>query len=165
MNNTKAIFLDIDGVLNSYGKDSKSKCENYAGVDKNKVKRLAEIVQKTNAILVLTSTWKVGWEKTTNKINKPIASYHVKYLNNHLKKKGNLIITDKTKERNLACRGMGIKAYLVEHPEIINWVVLDDEIFEDFSKYNILPHLIKINPEYGLTKKDADAAITMLNNL
>ena len=58
---------------------------------------------------------------------------------------------------------MGIKLYLTVHPEITNWIVLDDEIFIDFKQENILPHLIKTNPKYGLTDNDVKMAIDMLN--
>jgi len=81
-----------------------------------------------------------------------------------LKKKGNLIITDKTKEKNPNRRGMGIKTYLILHPEITNWIVLDDEIFPDYQEYNILPYLIKTDSLIGLTDENAATAIQMLNN-
>ena len=166
---TKAIFLDIDGVLNSYGENSKSKCGNYVGIDKDKVKRLAKIVQETDAILILTSSWKMGWEPkrkyTVYKygIYEPATNYHAKYLDNHLKKKGKLVLTDKTRERNLAERGNGIKAYLTQHPEITDWIVLDDEIFADFDEEEIIPHLILTDPDLGLTDTDAAEAIKILN--
>ena len=167
--NVKAIFLDIDGVLNANGNTkatrSKSRCGQLLGIDKDKVKRLAKIVNNTNAILILISTWKVGWQPHRNyTIREDFSNYHAKYLDNHLKKKGNLIITDKTKEKNLERRGMGIKSYLVLHPEITDWIVLDDEIFSDYQEYNILPHLIKTDASIGLTDENAAAAIQMLNN-
>lgn len=169
----KAIFLDIDGVLNAYGTDkenrSKSRCGNYIGIDKDKVKRLSKIVQETDAILILSSSWKIGWEPkgryTLDRydIYGSTINYHAKYLDNHLKKKGKLVLTDKTKERNLFYRGMGIKAYLSAHPEITDWIVLDDEIFIDFKEQGIMPHLVKTDSIWGLTDDDAEAAIKMLN--
>lgn len=169
INNTKAIFLDIDGVLNCY--NSKSRCGNCLGIDKDKTQILSKIVKTTSADLILTSSWKIGWEPYPHykQLERQgiydfyISWSHAKYLNNHLKNKGNLTCKDKTRETDLRNRGQGIKEYLDLHPEYTKWIVLDDEIFEDYSKYNILPHLIKTNPEYGLTEKDADAAITILN--
>lgn len=90
------------------------------------------------------------------------SNYHAKYLDNHLKKKGKLVLKDKTRERNLNQRGMGIKTYLAHHPEITNWIVIDDEIFYDFEHYKIFSHLIKTDPQFGLTDADATAAIMML---
>lgn len=168
----KAIFLDIDGVLNGYGIDeehrSKSRCGAFTGIDKDKTQRLAKIVRKTDAILILTSSWKIGWEPKGNytvektDIYSYSSNYHAKYLDNHLKKKGKLVITDKTRERNLNYRGMGIKEYLLRHPEITEWIVLDDEIFPDYYERKIMPHLLQTNPNWGLTDEDADVAIKML---
>lgn len=158
----KAIFLDIDGVLNC--SSSKSKCGGYLGIDKARVKILAEIVEATEADLILTSSWKVGWEPGRNySIHEDSIHIHAKYLDTHLKKKSGLICKDKTRERNLAERGMGIKSYLLLHPEYTEWIVIDDEIFGDYASRRILPHLIKTNPEKGLTRRDAEAAIKMLN--
>ena len=173
MTPVKAIFLDIDGVLNCFNTDkrirSKSRCGSFIGIDKDKTQRLATIVKETGAILILTSSWKIGWEPKGNytvdkyDIYEEATNYHAKYLDNHLKKKGKLIITDKTRERNLNQRGMGIKAYLAQHPEIKDWIVIDDEVFYDFKHYKILPHLIHTDLQFGLTDADATAAIMMLN--
>lgn len=155
-----------DGVLNCYGTDkktrSKSRCGSYIGIDKDKTQRLARIVKETNAILVLSSSWKIGWEPNGKYKKEGVFSYHAKYLDNHLKKKGNLILNNKTRERNLNERGMGIKAYLMLHSEITNWIVLDDEIFFDFYTYGIMSHLVKTDPLTGLTDECAEAAIKML---
>lgn len=57
---------------------------------------------------------------------------------------------------------MGIKVYLTQHPEITNWIVLDDEIFPDFKEQDILPHLLQPNYLYGLIDNDVEIAIKML---
>ena len=164
----KAIFLDIDGVLNNSHNNpkfrSKSHCGIYTGIDKDKVKRLAKIVQETGADLILISTWKVGWEKKgiyPKEYHYKICDAHAKYLDNHLQKKGKLFIKDKTRERNLAQRGTGIKSFLTLHPEYTEWIVLDDELFPDYDK-KILKHLVKTNGQWGLQDDDADVAIKML---
>ena len=173
MTPVKAIFLDIDGVLNCFNADkrirSKSRCGNFLGIDKDKTQRLATIVKETNAVLILTSSWKVGWEPKGNytvdkyDIYEEATNYHAKYLDNHLKKKGKLVITDKTRERNLNQRGAGINTYLTQHPEIKNWIVIDDEVFYDFGRNKIFPHLIHVDSQFGLTDAEATAAIMMLN--
>ena len=65
----KIIFLDIDGVLNYRGCKSKSPSGCY-GIEQDKVKLLKNIVEQTNAKLVLTSTWKTDWYKT-NRLLRP----------------------------------------------------------------------------------------------
>lgn len=162
----KAIFLDIDGVLNNFNTDpqfkSKSCCHGYIGIDKDKIKRLAKIVNETNAILILISSWKEGWEPNRNYDASLFP--HAKYLDNHLKYRGNLIITDKTKDSNKPFRrGETIYNYLKDHPEITSWIVLDDEIFKDYNQYNIYTHLLLTDSNYGLTDKDVEHAIKKLN--
>ena len=55
----KVIFLDIDGVLNEKG-------DEYAKgvkIDMNMVKRLGRIVEETDADVVLSSSWKQGYNR------------------------------------------------------------------------------------------------------
>lgn len=156
---SKIIFLDIDGVLNC--DTSKSRCGRYIGIDRDKTQRLARIVKETNAAIVLTSTWKEGW--------KPMRQYdaeeypHAKYLDKHLYKKGDgLYCIDKTREKWPNARGMGIKAWLAVHPEVTDWIVLDDIYFPDFARFDIDGHLILTSPKDGLTEECVQVAIDML---
>lgn len=55
------IFLDIDGVLNS--QETEERCNGVIGIDSDKVARLAKIVTSNNAILLLTSSWRLHWWK------------------------------------------------------------------------------------------------------
>ena len=161
----KIIFLDVDGVLNCYS--SKSYCrDDYAGiitgVDSDKIKRLAKIVSATNAKIVLSSDWRMGWRKSYT-LQKPS---HCKYLDNHLKKKGNLTIEDKTPSINGGWdRGAEIIAYLKSHRDIDSYVVLDDVFFDDFSNKEIKEHLVLTNREVGLTDDDVKSAIEILNGV
>lgn len=158
----KVIFLDIDGVLNC--STSKSFCHDdlcgiIHGIDSDKVKRLAKIVEATNAKIVLSSDWRVGWEKyyLTRKPS------HAKYLDNHLKKKGNITIFDKTPLSHSGYwRGEEILTYLRSHPDITNYVILDDTFFEDFSIKEIEEHLVLTDYIVGLSDADVDRAINIL---
>ena len=86
----KVVFLDIDGVLNE--EKSRSRCCGYLGIDDKKVENLALIIKKTNAAIVLISTWKDDWRKT----DKSHQGIMANYLDRKLKKQG-LVILDKTK--------------------------------------------------------------------
>lgn len=71
------IFLDIDGVLNGYGfwnmlgwkisnifhiqRLYKKYARDPFGIHKEKVKRLAKIIKKTNAKVVISSSWRIFW--------------------------------------------------------------------------------------------------------
>jgi hypothetical protein len=158
----KAIFLDVDGVLNC--STSKSYCHDdicgvITGIDSDKVKRLARIVEATDAKIILSSDWKVGWEKRYI-TRKPS---HAKYLDNHLYKKGKLIISDKTPNTHGGYwRGEEILTYLRSHPDITDYVILDDTFFEDFSTKEIEEHLVLTNYKLGLTDADVTRAIRIL---
>lgn len=154
------IFLDIDGVLN--GAFSFSQCHNWVGIDKDKVQRLVKIVDYTNAKLVLISTWKLGWEPFGRYDRRDPKLHHAKYLDNHLMKKGKLRCIDKTREKNSLYRGAGIREWLNRHPDVENWVVLDDEIFMDYQENGIINHLVCVDSCYGLTDEDVENAICVL---
>ena len=159
----KVIFLDIDGVLNCA--TSRSRCIDDVcgvihGIDSDKVKRLAKIVEATGAQIVLSSDWKDGWSKYYTS-QKPS---HAKYLDNHLYKKGKLIIKDKTPNTNKGTwfRGEEILTYLRTHQDIENYVILDDTFFDDFANKEIEEHLVLTNWEVGLTDDNVNDAIKIL---
>jgi len=155
----KIIFLDIDGVLNC--NESKSRCGGFIGIDDSKVKCLAEIVKETDAKIVLCSSWKSDWER----INKSEQGQPGNYLDKKLRKE-KLYVLDKTSD-NGENRGEGIHNWIQAHSNIESWVVLDDEVFSDYEKFNIMPHLIKTNfyaIQGGLLYKHVDHAIKILNN-
>lgn len=159
----KAIFLDVDGVLNC--STSKSYCHDdicgvITGIDSDKVKRLAKIVEATGAEIVLSSDWKDGWSKYYTS-SKPS---HAKYLDNHLYKKGRLTIKDKTPSTSKGSwyRGEEILTYLKSHLDITDYVILDDTFFEDFSIKEIKEHLVLTNHKLGLTDGDVEKAIRIL---
>lgn len=159
----KVIFLDIDGVLNC--RTSKSYCHDdicgvITGIDSDKVRRLAKIVEATGAEIVLSSDWKDGWSKYYTS-SKPS---HAKYLDNHLYKKGRLTIKDKTPNTSNGSwyRGDEILTYLRSHQDITDYVILDDTFFEDFSTKEIEEHLVLTGYKVGLTDADVEKAIRIL---
>lgn len=133
--NKTVIFLDVDGVLN-YGSCKESVTPNIIGIDSDKVKLLADIVQAVNGIIVLTSTWQAGWEQDESECD-----VYAKYLNKKIAEFG-LKITSKTDVYGWD-RGAGIICWLENNPGYDKWIVIDDEIFPDYKKYGITAHLIK----------------------
>ena len=159
----KVIFLDIDGVLNCA--TSKSYCVEddgrvIKGIDSDKVKQLAKIVEATDAQIILSSDWKDGWNKYYTG-QKPS---HVKYLDNHLYKKGKLIIKDKTPDTNKGSwfRGEEILMYLRIHPDIDNYVIIDDTFFDDFIIKEIEEFLVLTNRKVGVFDGNVDDVIKIL---
>ena len=150
----KIIFLDVDGILNS--NDTEDVFRGLIGLDYSGIKLLREIVDATKAEIVLVSTWKLGWHKDKSR-NSMLANY----LDTRLAEEG-LTIIDKT-GGHMNLRGHGIIDWLSEHPTD-SWIVLDDEIFEDYEECGILPHLVKTSfYDGGLKDKHVEMAINLLN--
>ena len=60
-NSIKIVFLDVDGVLNSlnYTPVQDVKCvDDLYVIEEEKIKLLKEIIIKTNAKIVISSTWR-----------------------------------------------------------------------------------------------------------
>ena len=79
-----------------------------------------------------------------------------------VEKEFNITIFDKTNDC-IYNRGEGIKKYLYYHPEITNWVVIDDIIFDDYDD-EISERFVHTDQCYGLTFKQALKTIEILNN-
>ena len=149
----KVIFLDVDGVLNYEG--CTFSCGRYVGVDPAKIKLLNHIVDETNAIIVLTSTWKMDWEPILKDQQTPLGNYLDREL-----RKGGLKIRDKTWDYPPA-RGEGIKRWIKERP-VESFVILDDCVF-DYEREGITDRFVHTRWKDGLTEEDAQKAITILN--
>lgn len=117
-----AVFLDVDGVLNTRTTVERTP-DFHTGIDDARVAVLAKAVRKYgNADIVLSSDWKDMKEDEDDFC----------YLVSKLGKKG-LTLAGKTTD-HYNNRGEGILKYLELHPEIDEFVILDDNKF-DFRDY------------------------------
>ena len=160
-NRIKLIFLDVDGVLNSHS--TEDVVDGYIGIDDKKVKLLKEIVDETDANIVLVSSWKQWWFKED--ISKDIQDAFANHLDKKLKEAG-LTIFDKTMDKNSTRRGHGIIRYIdgLSKDGIIvdKYVILDDETW-DYSQEHIANHLVQTSfYKNGLEKKHVRKAIEKL---
>lgn len=169
---TKYIFLDIDGVLNSEHTLNKS-CENMdqkiaSIISDQLVKNLSYLVKKTDAKIILSSSWRVYFNENTKKSINLFALILLAALDKH-----NLELNDMTpfvKGQFSNERGLEIKTY-VEKNNITNYVVIDDEEFSDFKTHLDMSRFIQTTfgdentsiEEEGLNKKVAKKAIEILN--
>ena len=125
--NKFVVFLDVDGVLNTLSTAESAPSGKY-GIDFARVAVLSRAIKadKRNvADIVLTSDWK------------DLGANHKDYI----------YLVEKLKEYKLEIsghtdggkidRGAGIIRYLEAHPEIKEYVILDDDRF-DFRRYNNL---------------------------
>ena len=169
---TKYIFLDIDGVLNSEHTLNKS-CENMdqkiaSIISDQLVKNLSYLVKKTDAKIILSSSWRVYFNENTKKPINLFAMILLAALNKH-----NLKLHDMTpfvKGPYSSERGLEIKTFIDKH-NIEDYVVIDDEEFSDFSTHLDMSRFIQttfgdehtIIENEGLNKKVAKKAIEILN--
>ena len=144
-----------DGVLNSIDSEDRFHC--FIGLDYSGIKLLKEIVDATGAEIVLVSTWKLSWEKNNNSRPDSLGDY----LDKRLTEEG-LVIMDKT-GGSMSERGHGIVEWLSEY-QVDSWIVLDDEIFDDYEGCGVMPYLVKTDfYDGGLKEKHVEMAIKMLN--
>lgn len=151
----KVIFLDIDGVLNC--KNSKSSCYGLMGIDNKKVELLKSIIDKSNAKIVLISSWRTGWEK----IHKGQQNYMADYLDRKLKRYG-LCITDKTDDY-IAMRGEAVIKWL-DGKNIEAYAIIDDEIW-DYENCGLTGRLVKTDfsdDNGGLNESKVNEVIKIL---
>jgi len=168
----KVIFLDIDGVLNNENtfikkyKEFSSTGKIIPEIDMQMVMRLKQIVNATGAVIVLSSSWKLGWD-----INFTKCSQHCKDLI-LIFSEYNLKIFDKTPNIEHGNRQREIKEWLKNHPETEKFVILDDEttflmdfVGKQLVKTSILPDgvmLTNMKDTTGLQEKHVKEAIKIL---
>lgn len=139
----KVIFLDIDGVLNTqntfveihneWKKTNKRRIE----IDSFRVEILSYIVKKTDAKIVLSSTWRFGF-KHQNGVLIP-ATKRAEELTNIFKKYG-LKIYDITMRDSNGIRQNEIYMWLKNRNDIESFIVIDDDIYDllDFKNKELI---------------------------
>lgn len=155
----KIIFLDIDGVLNSAR--TQETFRDYVFVSDDKVMLLKELVEQTDAKIVLSSSWREGWalkDKYPKCRHVDVELYEAlcdKLAQYDLK------LFDYTGKGRM--RGLEIDEWLKrEHDEKIeSFVILDDMDETDFWPHS--SHLVQTDISKGLTKKCVEMAIKKLN--
>ncbi len=153
----KIIFLDIDGVLNNLNHFKKINMgkASYTSVDKNCVKYLNYILDEDTQV-VISSTWRLGDDSVYDICKKSlsdagfIGNIHKDWRTKWLFKEDGIIPLP---------RGNEILEWLSRHPEITNFVCLDDD--DDFTKEC---NLVKTCSNAGLTFIDALKAKAVLGD-
>ncbi len=149
----KVIFLDFDGVLNST-KDDRVNNKTHVIINADKLAMLEKIVSKTDARIVLSTSWKTHWSNIESQCD------NIGLFINQTFRKYNLDIYDKTPVLKTG-RENEIKTWLINNPKVDNYVILDDMILYDKAFEN---RYIKISDYFGgLNKSDVEKAIEILN--
>lgn len=142
----KIIFLDVDGVLNAY--------HTIAELDESYILNLKQLVNDTHAIIVLSSSWQVGFTRDEQGRVIP-RSKHAIMLSNALNQVGlsihDMILKDESEyySRDMS-RSQLIDRYLSTRP-YDNYVILDDEPINSFTVEQ-QTHLV--HTYYGVTDRE-----------
>lgn len=149
----KYIFLDFDGVINT----PKGK------FDKNAVTNLRRLLERTDAKVVISSTWRLQ------------VMEYIQQLWQEYQLPGEVIdLTPSCNSTNFSnvdgqeewqglhgCKGLEIAEWLrLNAKEPYQYIILDDE--EDFL-FSQREHLVKVEGSKGLDKADVRVAIQILN--
>lgn len=150
----KVVFLDFDGVLNNaeFRNSDSDYYNNF--IDESRMPLLKQIIQKTGAVIVLTTTWRTRWDpndpsllEDTQKINNIFAKYDLEIYSK----------TDVFNEN----RNYEISLWLCKN-DVKNYVILDDVDFH-WSDEN-RRHFVKTDDaNHGLDEHTATLAIEILN--
>ena len=152
----KVIFLDFDGVMDTayyghvLGKEGLPYHDEFGVVfDPNCVGYLKEIIEKTGAEMVVTSSWK------------SLMSY--KDLLNMWEQRGlpGYVIDVTPSSSGCRHRGDEIDAWLKGCKEDCQYVIIDDIDESNFNEQQ-LPRLIVVNSYHGIDKEAAEKAIELL---
>lgn len=153
---TKLVFLDIDGVLDTY----KSRYQ----LDPELMGHLGILLERTGAGIVVSSSWRAQdiaetIDFMTDPDNPSVGEHPFPYTDKIV---GVTPVLYSVKDGDIdrpATRGEEIAAYLKANP-CDNYVILDDD-------RDMLPtqwsHFVPINDEYGLTEADVEKAVLILN--
>lgn len=157
----KVIFLDIDGVLNSEKFLEHNKNQ---AIDRNSVGILKNIIDKTGAVIVMSSGWRLWFDDNmlpqdgySQCLYEILCEFNLKLFGKTPDFSTEEIRTRKTFSH---VKAKEIIAWLNEHEFVDNYVVIDDL---DLKNEEINAHLVKINGQVGITEADARRVIDMIN--
>lgn len=152
----KVIFIDVDGVLNCATTTKRlACCHEFPLVDTRKVLRLRNIVERTGAQLVLSSTWRFGADPKAFFLEREA----LRELVAEFRRLRCSLWFDVTPYLPSTKRWQEINAWLILH-EVDNFIILDDWGEDEFRP--MMGRLVKCDPRFGLTKERAELAIKML---
>jgi len=143
----KVIFLDFDGVLNSWAwwdrQPKHTRDQHRFLLDPAAVGLLNQLVMRTDAHVVISSSWRL------NKEMRPASTLCVCGFTG--------VILGQTPYL-AGPRGHEISAWLEEHSSVETFVILDD----DSDMVHLAERHIKTSQQVGLTQEDVDRAVEML---
>jgi len=149
------IFLDVDGVLDVYNPS-----EEIQQLIPETVDRLASLVKRCMAKVVVISDWRYGKGSLGTEQQRINWENLVKTLQaKNIEISGVTSYNEKKRTRTEE-----IREYLVEHPEIKSYVILDDCYGDDYaSEEMIRKHLVFVDALKGLQDNNLMEACKIMN--
>lgn len=162
---SRVIFLDIDGVLNAefWNESHQKEISDGQLIDRDKVKLLAQLIDRTDAQIILHSGWRFWFDEERKPLRKEaerlvemlagegmaIAGFTPDLTTEEIRrtKKFSLVKADE------------ILLWLKMHEDVEGWVVLDDLELHNIC---VKGHQVKTDQTVGLTLEDVDEAVEML---
>lgn len=201
----KVIFLDIDGVMNSYEESLRRLAEakkinpaikTFNELDTDiptdyRMKLLKKICDETGAKVAMSSSWRSGFKvagsrliaRTDKRIqsalekcqilDKLFHDYGIEVIGKTSQgvKRANFssyvhsdekLYGDEYKSwENLYDRGAEVLEWLNKHPDVTDYVIIDDEVEDWIDAYT--NKYVKTNWVFGLREQEAEFAIGILN--
>lgn len=158
----KIIFLDIDGVLNSFEEYTAPsrmgfewdpsvmhRCGIQLDLHWDNVKKMNKLIEESGAKVVLSTSWRKGDDIWWSNLLQTLEHFHLLP-----------VIIDKTPDLKLN-RGDEVQAWLDQHPETTHFVVFDD-INEFELTPKVLKNFIQTNFQVGVTDEDIEKARKLL---
>ncbi|MFO0710499.1 MAG: HAD domain-containing protein [Sandaracinus sp.] len=150
----RVVFLDFDGVLNAVSDDSSpalGELWSAAWLDRGLVERLATIVDRSSAVVVISSSWRQ--RRTREELAEMLASHGLR---------GEVLdVTPrlpKPPEGERRVRAAEIEAWLDAHDPVEGFVVLDDE--PDMGR--LTRQHVRTDPTTGISDDDVARALEIL---
>ena len=156
----KVIFLDFDGVITTP--------ETKWNIGLVYVKRIKQICDVTGAKLVISSSWQrysgTKNESREERVDNWLKGILMKGYHGYIKK----FFKDYTYDMSGRFygeygnfRGSDIKSWLVRHPEVTDYVIIDDE--GDMLEEQLF-HFVQTDWVFGIQDREVKLAIGVLNN-
>ena len=153
----KVIFLDIDGVLNSWA--------SYYKITTEKLQLLNKLIEQTGAKIVISSSWRIGSNDVKDFLDNNFSKNRNFRLNNpnqelidNIFYKNTIGLTDTFGPS----RGDEIKRWLDIHCDDVESYVIFDDDTEMLDEQ--LEHLVQTDTYYGITDREIHLAELILNN-
>ena len=158
----KVIFLDVDGVLNS--KEFFKNNQNEV-VDRTNVKTIRNIIDKTGAIIVMSSGWKLWFDENMmpkHQYSQVLYDIFCEFGIGFFDKTPDFSTEEIRITKTFShVKAEEIIAWLGEHKDVSRYAVLDDL---DLRNEEINSHLVRANALVGITEENGKRVIDMLNS-